>query len=257
MRRAARWRSTRSVSRKVRSGTTAARRGQASIDTPRSCPLTDVAATTSDVRRGRALWLLQSSASFEHGVQRSVQLSPGRFCAGWSYGQDEIRVRRELWIAGTERFPQAAPDTVAHDGIAHSTANRNAHSRRTALIWCAIEHEQWVGNTAGRQLANAPKLGWRSKAFYKRALHVASVERESQGADDSDDRQAFAPAQAATFEHRAASRGQHAFEEAMLPLTRDAFRLVGTLRHGVGFLASSCQWRSARERLARSAAPRG
>jgi hypothetical protein len=47
-----------------------------------------------------------------------------------------------------------------------------------------------------------------------------------------DDSQALASAQATAFEYGTASGGEHAFEKTVLPLTRDAFRLVGTLGHG-------------------------
>ena len=46
-----------------------------------------------------------------------------------------------------------------------------------------------------------------------------------------DDGQALAPAESATFEYCAAGGSKHALEEAVLSLARDAFRLVGTLRH--------------------------
>ena len=62
----------------------------------------------------------------------------------------------------------------------------------------------------------------------------------------SDDGQALAPAETTAFEHGTAGGSQHAFEEAVFPLTWDAFRLVGTLGHKAWFLGESCQmefWR--------------
>ena len=61
----------------------------------------------------------------------------------------------------------------------------------------------------------------------------------------------FAPAQTAALEDVAASGGKHAFEEAVLPFTRDALRLVSTLGHGVSVLGAA-----GRRRLARSTAHR-
>jgi hypothetical protein len=130
--------------------------------------------------------------------------------------------------AGAQRFAQAASNPIAHHRLADATAHRDANARAVEVIRGDEQDEERVGPAALRLIANAAELCRRPEPLL--GLHGAS--RWRWALLNLDDGEALAAAQTSALEHRTACRRQHALEEAVLPPTRDAFRLVGTLGHG-------------------------
>src|SRR5262245_12936318 len=76
------------------------------------------------------------------------------------------------------------------------------------------------------------RTAWKSALVRRRSSRFTARAHEQVAAGVRlNDREALAGAQAPTLEDGASGGGEHALQKAVLPLTRDAFRLVRTLGH--------------------------
>jgi hypothetical protein len=165
----------RSASRKAHSGMRVAALDRACSGKPRSAPSTHGAATSQDVRRGVAWWLLQTSAlrcSLQDRLERGVELRPAGTRAGRPCGDDDICAGWQLLEARADRLTQSATDAIADNSFADTPAHRNADTTGLEVIRRDVHDQQWVWHAARRKLANTAEV--RRPTQPLRALHLSS-----------------------------------------------------------------------------------